>query len=141
MTLNVPHVPPRSLTRQTLRYLPDPVPVPIPFNYQTACDDRLKAGPLRGDPASPRVSEGTGWAWAFRFRSTPARSFSRSHNAIMRVMKATKNMQSERRERGVLETVNILNAVHAELSGGFESVIKRIMSYQFVTSYVVVTHG
>jgi hypothetical protein len=33
---------------------------------------------------------------------------------------ATKNMQSERRGRGVLETVNILNAVHAELSGGFE---------------------
>ena len=33
-------------------------------NYQTACDDRLKAGPLRGDPASPRVDEGTGGARA-----------------------------------------------------------------------------
>jgi len=31
-------------------------------NCQTACNDRFKAGPLRGDPASPRVSEGTGGA-------------------------------------------------------------------------------
>ena len=34
--------------------------------FQTACDHRLKAGPLRGDQASPRVSEGTGGASAFR---------------------------------------------------------------------------
>ena len=26
-------------------------------NCQTACDDRFKAGPLRGDPASPRVQQ------------------------------------------------------------------------------------
>jgi hypothetical protein len=45
---------------QKVRYMPIPVPVPVPDNCQTACDDRLMAGPLRGDPASPRVSEGTG---------------------------------------------------------------------------------
>jgi hypothetical protein len=37
-------------------------PVHVTFNCQTACDDRFKAGPLRGDPASPRVPEGTGGA-------------------------------------------------------------------------------
>jgi hypothetical protein len=37
--------------------------VHVPGKCQTACDDRLKAGSLRGDPASPRVSEGTGGAW------------------------------------------------------------------------------
>jgi len=35
------------------------VPVPVPGNSQTTCDDRLKAGPLRGEKASPRVLVGT----------------------------------------------------------------------------------
>ena len=46
---------------QTLRYVPVPVPVPFPGNCQTACDDRLKAGPLRGrgqPPGFGRVGPG-----------------------------------------------------------------------------------
>jgi len=45
-----------------LRYMPVPVPVQVPGNCQTVCDHRLKAGPLRGDTASPGVSEGMGGA-------------------------------------------------------------------------------
>ena len=45
------------------RYPHVPVPVPVPDNYQTACDDRLKAGPLHGDRPAPgfrRGREGAG---------------------------------------------------------------------------------
>ena len=38
---------------QNLRYLQVPVPVHIPGNCQTACDNRLRAGPLRGDRSAP----------------------------------------------------------------------------------------
>ena len=44
---------------QNLRYLHVPVPVHVPGNCQTACDDRLPAAPRPRDPASPGVSEGT----------------------------------------------------------------------------------
>ena len=41
---------------ENLRYPPGPVPVHVPLNCQTACDDRLKAGPLRGDRPAPGFS-------------------------------------------------------------------------------------
>ena len=47
----------RSLS-QTLRYLHIPVPVPVPGNCQTACDDRLKAGPLRESRPAPGFMRG-----------------------------------------------------------------------------------
>lgn len=40
--------------------LPGPVPVHVPDNCQTACDDRLKAGPLRETGQPPGFS-GDGW--------------------------------------------------------------------------------
>lgn len=45
---------------KNFRYLPGPVPIPAPDNSQTACDRRFRAGPLRGELASPRVSAGWG---------------------------------------------------------------------------------
>ncbi len=33
-------------------------PVPVPGNSQMACDDRLPAGPLRGEPVRHRISAG-----------------------------------------------------------------------------------
>ena len=41
-----------------------PVPAHVPANSQTACHGRLKAGSVTREPASPRVSEGTGGARA-----------------------------------------------------------------------------
>ena len=41
---------------------PVPVPVPVPDNCQTACDDRLRAGPLCESRPAPRVSAGMGGA-------------------------------------------------------------------------------
>lgn len=54
MTLNVPNVPPANSPTPPKRSdtCPVPVPVPVPDNCQTACDDRLRAGPLR-EPGQP----------------------------------------------------------------------------------------
>ena len=40
--------------------MPGPVPVYVPLNCQTACDDRLKAGPLR-EIGQPPGFGGDGW--------------------------------------------------------------------------------
>ena len=39
-------------------HLPGLVPVPVPGNCQTACDDRLKAGPLREERPAPGFRRG-----------------------------------------------------------------------------------
>jgi hypothetical protein len=93
---------------QTLRYLPGPVPC-VPPNCQTACDDRLKAGPLRESRPAPGFRKGWGGARAGKF---PGHIFpEKNFNRIL-----TKNFPgpcSKKISRDLFQNeVHILDSVH-----------------------------
>jgi len=85
--------------------MPGPVPVPVPLNRQTACDDRLKAGPSRESRPAPGFPEGMGGArppgtWpngppSIRIHPRPFLQPIAQRQTV--INEATNNLRSERR--------------------------------------------